>query len=98
MTKVQKVHSPGAPGITPALVYDAWRAVRRNRGAAGIDKVSIQMFQANLNQNLDRLMRELNSRQGRSSLCPHGGSTFPKVPASFGRCESRLCVIGSLKR
>jgi len=45
--------------ITPKLVYEAWRAVRRNRGAAGIDKVSIQMFETNLDANLDRLMREL---------------------------------------
>jgi len=40
-------------------MYEAWRAVRRNRGAAGIDKVSIQMFEKNLDENLDRLRREL---------------------------------------
>lgn len=40
----------------------AWRAVRRNRGAAGIDKVSIQMFEKNLEANLNRLMRELKQR------------------------------------
>ncbi len=34
-------------------------AVRRNRGAAGIDKVSIGMFEKNLDANLTRLMREL---------------------------------------
>ena len=45
--------------ITPKLVYEAWRAVRRNRGAAGIDKVSIQMFERQLEANLDRLLREL---------------------------------------
>jgi group II intron reverse transcriptase/maturase len=45
--------------ITPKLVFEAWRAVRRNRGAAGIDKVSIRMFEQNLEANLDRLMREL---------------------------------------
>ncbi len=56
-----KVHSLTGR-ITSKLVYEAWRAVRRNRGAAGIDKVSIQMFEANLDQNLDRLMRELKQR------------------------------------
>lgn len=45
--------------MTSELVYEAWRAVRRNRGAAGIDKVSIQMFEQNLEANLERLMREL---------------------------------------
>jgi len=53
-----KVHSLTGR-ITSKLVFEAWRAVRRNRGAAGIDKVSIQMFEKNLDANLDRLMREL---------------------------------------
>ena len=56
-----KVHSLTGR-ITSKLVFEAWRAVRRNRGAAGIDKVSIQMFQQNLAANLDRLMRELKQR------------------------------------
>jgi group II intron reverse transcriptase/maturase len=51
------------------LVFEAWRAVRRNRGAAGIDKVSIPMFEKHLEANLDRLMREL--KQG----------TFVPLPA-----------------
>jgi group II intron reverse transcriptase/maturase len=53
-----KVHSLTGR-ITSKLVFEAWRAVRRNRGAAGIDKVSIQMFEQHLDANLDRLMREL---------------------------------------
>jgi len=57
----QKVHSLTGR-ITSQLVYEAWRTVRRNRGAAGIDKVSIQMFEQNLDANLDRLMRELKQR------------------------------------
>ena len=38
--------------ITLELMHRAFRNVRRNRGAAGIDKVSISMFAANLEQNL----------------------------------------------
>jgi RNA-directed DNA polymerase len=38
---------------------DAFKAVKRNRGAAGVDKVSIQMYRANLMDNLHALMREL---------------------------------------
>jgi len=56
-----KVHSLTGR-ITPQLMFEAWQAVRRNRGAAGVDKVSIQMFEQNLNANLDRLMRELKQR------------------------------------
>ena len=80
MTKVQKVHSLTGR-ITPATMYDAWRAVRRNRGAAGIDKVSIQMFEANLEQNLDRLMRELKT--GAFQPLPARRVYIPKGPGKF---------------
>ncbi len=45
--------------ITDGLMRDSFKAVKRNRGAAGIDKVSIKMFEANLEQNLFALMKEL---------------------------------------
>jgi RNA-directed DNA polymerase len=54
----QKVHSLTGR-ITPELVRAAFQAVRRNRGAAGIDKVSIQMFAANLDANLQSVLDEL---------------------------------------
>lgn len=44
------------------LMRRAFRNVKRNRGAAGIDKVSIQMFEANLEDNLVALMRKLKGR------------------------------------
>ena len=47
--------------ITQPLLLAAFQAVRRNRGAAGIDKVSIHMFEANLAQNLLALERDLKS-------------------------------------
>jgi RNA-directed DNA polymerase len=47
--------------ITLPLLYTAFRAVKRNRGAAGIDQVSIKMFEANLADNLSALNRELKS-------------------------------------
>jgi RNA-directed DNA polymerase len=40
-----KVHSLTGR-ITPELVRAAFQAVKRNRGAAGIDRVSIKMFEA----------------------------------------------------
>lgn len=45
--------------ITPDLMHTAFRNVKRNRGAAGIDKVSIAMFENQLEQNLLALMRRL---------------------------------------
>jgi group II intron reverse transcriptase/maturase len=54
----QKVHSLTGR-ITPELVRAAFHAVQRNRGAAGIDKVSIHRFAANLDANLQSVLRDL---------------------------------------
>ena len=60
MAKKRKVHSLTGR-INLPLVHAAWKAVKRNRGAAGIDKVSIKMFMANLDENLEALMRDLKT-------------------------------------
>jgi group II intron reverse transcriptase/maturase len=51
--------------ITLPLLLTAFRNVKRNRGAAGIDKVSIALYQSNLEQNLLALMRRLKDRSYR---------------------------------
>ena len=38
--------------ITENLMLKAFKAVRKNRGAAGIDKVSIKMFERNLKERV----------------------------------------------
>ncbi len=53
-----KVHSLTGR-ITEELMLKAFKAVKKNRGTAGIDKVSISMYEANLSENLSSLMREL---------------------------------------
>ena len=60
MGKKRKVHSLTGR-IDDRLMRLAFRSVRRNRGAAGIDKVSIQMFQENLDANLEALKQELKT-------------------------------------
>ncbi len=57
-TRKQKVHSLTGR-ITLPLLKAAFKSVKRNRGAAGIDKVSIKMFEANLVDNLHALCRDL---------------------------------------
>ena len=56
-----KVHSLTGR-ITPELMRQAFQAVKRNRGAAGVDKVSVNMFDANREENLAALMRDLKGR------------------------------------
>src|SRR5436190_8516419 len=67
--------------ITQPLLLAAFKAVKRNRGAAGIDKVSIKMFEANLADNL--LALELDLKNGsfeplplRRKFLDKGGGKF----------------------
>lgn len=76
MSGKRKVHSLTGR-ITPKLMLEAFKAVKRNRGAAGIDKVSVQMFEANLEQNLAALMRDLKTR-GRFTSSPLRRVYIPK--------------------
>lgn len=55
-----KVHSLTGR-ITAKLMRQAFQAVKRKRGAAGVDKVSIDMFAANREENLTALMRQLKT-------------------------------------
>src|SRR5713226_8840908 len=66
MSKIIKAHSLTGR-ITDGLMLESFKSVKRNRGAAGIDKVSIKMFEANLADNLRALMRDLKS----GSFQPH---------------------------
>ena len=58
MVKKRKVHSLTGR-IDDRLMMQAFKAVKRNRGAAGIDKVSVGMFEQNLDANLAALQRDL---------------------------------------
>ena len=55
----------------------AFKAVKRNRGAAGVDKVSIRAFEANLDDNLAALMFDLK-REGRYRATPLRRVYIPK--------------------
>lgn len=74
-----KVHSLTGR-ISPLLMRQAFQAVKRNRGAAGVDKVSIDMFATNLDENLQALMRELKT--GTFRPLPLRRVLIPKGPGS----------------
>jgi group II intron reverse transcriptase/maturase len=69
--------------ITKELMYEAFRSVRKNRGKAGVDRQSLEMFEANLEQNLAALMKDLKGGtfQPKPALRKHidkgGGKTRP---------------------
>jgi RNA-directed DNA polymerase len=76
----QKAHSLTGR-ITRPLLQEAFKGVKRNRGAAGIDKVSIQMFEDNLDENLAALERQL--KDGSFSPLPLRRHFIPKEPGKF---------------
>ena len=47
--------------ISKRLVWEAWRRVKANRGAAGVDEESIQAFEANLQGNLYKVWNRMSS-------------------------------------
>ena len=78
MGKKRKVHSLTGR-IDDRLMRQAFKAVKKNRGAAGIDKVSIEMFQQNLDVNLAALKRDLKTR-GKFTPKPLRRVWIPKDP------------------
>jgi group II intron reverse transcriptase/maturase len=89
-----KVHSLTGR-ITPDLMRKAFQAVKRNRGAAGVDKVSIKMFEANLEENLLALMRELKAgtfqpRPLRRVYIPKGPGTKKLRPLGIPVVRDRV--------
>ena len=67
--------------ITLSLLHAAFKAVKRNRGKAGIDRVSIEMFEANLAENLLALERGL--KDGSFQPLPLRRKYIPKEPGKF---------------
>jgi group II intron reverse transcriptase/maturase len=75
-----KAHSLTGRIVQPLLLA-AFKAVKRNRGAAGIDKVSIKMFEANLAENLLALERDL--KDGSFQPFPLRRKFIPKEPGKL---------------
>ena len=64
--------------ITLDTLRTAFQAVKRNRGAAGLDTQSLTMCDANLDENLLALMRDMKS--GTSQPIPLRRVYLPKGP------------------
>jgi len=87
--------------ITPVVMLKAFKAVKRNRGAAGIDKQSIKMFESNLVDNLTALMTELKSGRYKPIplkrvLIPKGHHEFRPLGIPTVRCRIAQEVVRSL--
>ena len=56
-----KVHSLTGR-ITPKLMEQAWKAVKSNNGAPGVDRVTVKTYHAHKERNLSALMKKLKTR------------------------------------
>jgi retron-type reverse transcriptase len=87
--------------ITLKTLHKAFKAVQRNRGAAGLDKQSIKMFEANLEENLLALMRALKAGTYqpiplRRVYIPKGNGAFRPLGIPAVRCRVAQEVIRAL--
>lgn len=76
---VVKVHSLTGR-ITMDRMQQAFQNVKRNRGAAGVDKQSVRMYAQNRDENLAALMRDMKS--GQFQARPLRRVHIPKGPGS----------------
>ncbi len=82
MSRIFKEKTKPLP-ITKIMVWDAFKKVRRNKGSGGVDRMSIQGFESDLENNLYKLWNRLAS-----------GSYFPPmvkeviIPKGKGKTRS----------
>lgn len=80
---MSELKSPGKPfGISKWAVQEAWEKVRANKGAPGIDGVTIEEFEADLGNNLYKVWNRMSSGSYFPPAVraveipkPHGGGT-----------------------
>lgn len=74
------------------VLTEAFRKVKKNKGCAGIDKVSIKMFEENLDDNIDLILDELRTKTYRPS--PVRRKYIPKKTESSDLWEYQLLKTG----
>lgn len=96
--KKRKRHHSLTGRITMEILKKAFKSVRKNWGAAGVDKVSILMFESNLKENLSSLMRKLKTDTYhpiplRRKLIPKGDGKFRPLGIPSVKCRVAQEVI-----
>ena len=99
----QKVHSLVDKVYSRKNLKLAWERVRANQGASGADKVTIEEFETRLDENLERLHRELreNTYQPqavRRLEIPKRGAPGKTRPLGIPSVYDRVCQQALVNR
>jgi hypothetical protein len=100
MTREEPVSEPKPDGkpfvVSKRLVWEAWRRVKANKGAAGVDEESIQAFEENLRGNLYKVWNRMSS--GSYIPPPVRAVEIPKKSGGSRMLGVPTSRIGSLRR
>jgi RNA-directed DNA polymerase len=99
----KKVHSLVDKVYSRKNLQLAWERVRANRGASGIDGMTIGGFEANLDEHLDRLHRELRDQTYRPQAVrrldiPKRGAPGKTRPLGIPSVYDRVCQQALVNR
>jgi group II intron reverse transcriptase/maturase len=92
----RKVHSLVDKVYSGKNLALAWEAVRRNRGAAGVDRQSLRDFESNLEENLEKLHEALKAQEYkpqalRRVYIPKAGKKGELRPLGIPAVRDRVC-------
>jgi len=92
----RKVHSLVDKVYSRKNLALAWEAVRRNRGAAGVDRQSLKDFESNLEENLEELHEALKAQEYepqalRRVYIPKAGKKGKLRPLGIPAVRDRVC-------
>jgi group II intron reverse transcriptase/maturase len=95
-TGARKVHSLVDKVYKMKNLELAWQKVRENRGAGGIDGESIETFEGNLTENLEKLHEELKTdtyepQPVRQKMIPKPGEPEKERELGIPRIYDRVC-------
>jgi len=102
---VDELKAPGKPfDISKRAVWEAWEKVKANKGAPGVDEVTVAEFESDLKNNLYKIWNRLSSGtyfpppvRAVEIPKPHGGGTRILGVPSVGDRVAQTVVAGVIE-
>ena len=102
---MDELKAPGKPfDISKRAVWEAWEKVKANKGAPGVDEVTVAEFESDLKNNLYKIWNRLSSGtyfpppvRAVEIPKPHGGGTRILGVPSVGDRVAQTVVAGVIE-